>query len=874
MRNTSWKIAAAVVVLAGVVWVAFVMIGRDQPGEPGAPATEPAPLPVAAIPDRNVVVIGLDGLDWDILDPLIERGELPNLGRLAREGARARLRTVTPVLSPVIWTSVATGKGPTKHGIMDFLAQRSDGSMLPVTSTLRQSKALWNLLGDAGVPVAITAWWATWPAESVQGYMATDRISYQLFKDVITEEAAGDPAAEGRGKTWPPELFDDLAPLIVRPDEVIESEIARFVDLDALGRRDEDDRGRLEELATVLASTRTYEAIGLDLLRRQPRGLHAVYNESTDTAAHLFMTFRPPRRPGVDARRAAAFGGVIDAVYREADAMVGRVLDAVGDGWTVVICSDHGFKHGENRPATDPRIGHGPGADWHDRFGVLILWGPDIRAGVRVADASVLDITPTILALFGLPVGEDMDGRVLDQALEPDFLSRHPLTHIATYERGTTAPREVEPLMQDADLMEKLRSLGYIAGDAGLDDAGEGDGVAGSGGETYSQDSARAFLNRGVVLMGQRDLEGALREFRQAEREGGGTHALINIATVQMLEREFDEAEATIDHLETLAPDARFVPALRGVLADLRGDRVEAERLLRETLRLDPADSRARTRLGHVLEVTGRPAEALAEYETAIRTDPENAQAFNYAGNLYRQGGDLGKAESYYRRSVETDPRYAGAYNNLGLLLQETGRFEEAVALYEKGLEYAPESALLHNSLGSLLILRRDLDGAERELRRAMEIDPGMAEPFINLGIVLAERGRLADAAQSFGRALDADPRRPDAHFNVAKLKLIQGDHAGGLEAFARTLSIAPRYFDAAIGAGETAYRLGRDEEAVRFFEQANAIDPGVSRVHRRLGELYLRQGDRQAAAAAWQRSLELDPNQPDLRSMLGELGS
>jgi tetratricopeptide (TPR) repeat protein/predicted AlkP superfamily phosphohydrolase/phosphomutase len=870
MRNTSWKIAAAAVVLAGVAWIAFEMLGRDDTGTPDPPAADAAPLP-AAVPDRNVVVIGLDGLDWDILDPMIERGELPNLGRLAREGARARLRTVTPVLSPVIWTSVATGKGPTKHGILDFLAQRSDGSMLPVTSTLRQSKALWNLLGDAGVPVAVTAWWATWPAESVRGYMATDRISYQLFKDVITEEPAGDPAAERRGKTWPPELFDDLAPLIVRPDEITESEIARFVDLDALGRRDEDDRERLEELATVLASTRTYEAIGLELLGRQPRGFHAVYNESTDTAAHLFMTFRPPRRAGVDARRATAFGGVVDAIYREADSMVGRVLDAAGDGWTVVICSDHGFKHGENRPATDPRIGHGPGADWHDRFGVLILWGPDIRAGVRVADASVLDITPTILALFGLPVGEDMDGRVLDEALAPGFLSRHPVTRIATYERGSIAPQEVEPSLQDADLMEKLRSLGYIAGDAGFDEPGKPDGGAG---ESFSQDSARAYLNRGVVLMGQHDLEGALREFRQAEREGGGAHALVNIATVQMIERDFAEAEATIDRLEALAPDARFVPALKGVLADLRGDRVEAERLLRETLELDPADSRARTRLGHLLEVTGRPAEAIAEYETAIRTDPENAQAFNYAGNLYRQGGDLERAESYYRRSVETDPRYAGAYNNLGLLFQETGRLEEAVALYEKGLGYAPDSALLHNSLGSLLILRRDLDGAERELRRAMEIDPGMAEPFINLGIVLAERGRLDDAAQSFTRALDADPRRPDAHFNLAKLRLIQGDHAGGLDEFARTLSIAPRYFDAAIGAGETAYQLGRDDEAVRFFEQANAIDPGVSRVHRRLGELYLRRGDRQRAAGAWRRSLELDPNQPDLQRRLGELGS
>ncbi|MDX1390641.1 MAG: alkaline phosphatase family protein, partial [Acidobacteriota bacterium] len=166
--------------------------------EPPPASTPTPPTPEAGVPDRNTVLIGLDGLDWDILDPLIASGELPNLGRLAAGGTRARLRTVVPVLSPVVWTSVATGKGPTKHGIMDFLARRSDGSMLPVTSTLWQSKAVWRLLGDGGVPVSVTAWWATWPAESVRGTMATDRISYQLFKEIIDAPDAPDPAWERR----------------------------------------------------------------------------------------------------------------------------------------------------------------------------------------------------------------------------------------------------------------------------------------------------------------------------------------------------------------------------------------------------------------------------------------------------------------------------------------------------------------------------------------------------------------------------------------------------------------------------------------------------------------------------------------------------
>jgi tetratricopeptide (TPR) repeat protein len=764
----------------------------------------------------------------------------------------------------VVWTSVATGKGPAKHGIVDFLARASDGSMVPVTSSLRRARALWNLLGEGGVPVSVTAWWATWPAEPVEGFMATDRIAYQLFKEVIAQPASDDPVAEKRGKTWPTDLFDEIAPLIVPPSSVNDDDIARLVDLSALGAPDADDRERLDDLRTILASTRTYEAIAAELLRRQPRGFHSVYNESTDTVAHLFMPFRPPRRPEVDDRRAAAFGDVVDASYREADAMVGRFLERVGPDWNVLVISDHGFKHGDNRPATDPRIDHGPGADWHDRFGVLILWGPDIRRGVRVADASILDVAPTILALYGLPVGEDMDGRVLEEALAPGFLSEHPVERIETWEREETGGEEVAPSAQDPELMAKLRALGYLESEPG--------GAGGESGAEFSQDSARAFNNQGVVLLSQRDLEGALAEFEKGLEAGGGIQSLVNIAHVHLLRMDPDQAEAALAKIERIDPNARMLPGLRGAVADLRDEDVEAERLLREAIRIDPADSRAHARLGHVLEKGGRLDEALTEFDAAVRADPDNAEAHNYAGNVLRQRGELERAEAYFRAAIAADPRYPGAYNNLGLLLQETGRGADAVGLYRKGLEQAPGSPLLHNSLGSLLLLQGDLTGAESEVREALELSPEMPEALNNLGILLAEQGRTAEAIDAFERSLAAAPDQVDAHFNLAKISLVAGDFDRALLDFARTLELAPGHFQAAVGAGETAYRTGRTEESIVYFEKARAINPDSRRVLNRLGELYLAGGDRATAVARWRRSLEVAPDQPDLRRRLQEI--
>jgi predicted AlkP superfamily phosphohydrolase/phosphomutase len=83
-----------------------VLCGGCGGGEGGCRA------PAADVPERNLLVVALDGADWDIIAPLAGRGLLPNLEGLAREGSRARLRTLTPILSPVVWTSVATGKGP------------------------------------------------------------------------------------------------------------------------------------------------------------------------------------------------------------------------------------------------------------------------------------------------------------------------------------------------------------------------------------------------------------------------------------------------------------------------------------------------------------------------------------------------------------------------------------------------------------------------------------------------------------------------------------------------------------------------------------------------------------------------------------------
>ena len=221
----------------------------------GSPAPEPS--------GARLLVVGLDGLDWEILDELIDQGRVPNLARLIDDGVSAKLLTISPMLSPVIWTTVATGVEPSRHGILDFLVQDFGGqASQPVTSVQRRVPTVWELLSRAGVDVGVTGWWASWPADPVRGYLVSDRIAYQLFG------FRADPD-DAKGKTWPPELYERIRPLIVEPDSIGWDEVTPFLG----GPRrteeefDAEELELLDELRTLLASGRSYMGIGQRLRR-------------------------------------------------------------------------------------------------------------------------------------------------------------------------------------------------------------------------------------------------------------------------------------------------------------------------------------------------------------------------------------------------------------------------------------------------------------------------------------------------------------------------------------------------------------------------------------------------------------------------------
>jgi predicted AlkP superfamily phosphohydrolase/phosphomutase len=385
--------------------------------------------------DRRLLVVGIDGAEWSVLAPLLEQGKLPNLARLIESGVACGLRSLEPKQkSPVIWTTIATGKYPDKHGISDFLDASGEKIM---TSNIRRARTFWDILGEDGREVTVIGWLVSWPAQPVNGYLVTDYFRYPPRPDRPLPEKL----------TYPDELLAEIEPFRVVPDDVSDDDVSRFVELDKVLSAEEAQRLPVPEmlaemrgvnavdrmigsLRDFLAGDRTFLGVARHLMAERSAEVCVVYLRGVDYSSHKFWPAAHPGEVGFEVSRSevGVFGNTLERYYEYADEMLGDLLEAFGDGGTVIVCSDHGFE--------GPKPGQRPGGIRdHGPVGVLVLSGRDIREGGRIAEQRVEDITPTILALYGLPVAEDMDGSVVTEALTDRFLRAHPVTRTATYER-------------------------------------------------------------------------------------------------------------------------------------------------------------------------------------------------------------------------------------------------------------------------------------------------------------------------------------------------------------------------------------------------------------------------------------------------------
>ncbi len=436
----------------------------------------------------KVVVVGIDGATLSVIDSLLDAGELPHLGEMVRRGAIGPLLSEKPIRSPALWTTIATGRAREEHGIEGFTARAAQGpGRQLVNSTMRRTLNVWDIVGAAGRRVGVAGWWATWPAEPVRGWLVSDRLTRSRW----SEWSDGDKDAH---LTFPPELAAELAPLVVDPAALTVDQMAAIAPLSAAERREFVAIRRpvfghaLSVVKFSLANQLTYERVVLELLGRGQPDLTALFLIAADPVSHTMWHHHEPEAFDFGHRRPdAAKREAVRNIYRHNDAYLGELVARLDEDTVVLVVSDHGFQASGKLPAAKParEFAHAfdgellevEGEDGnvtvgqsgaHLLEGVLLAAGPAIRPlpeGRRIAGATLRDVAPTVLALLGFPVPEDLPGRVLTEILEPEFLDRHPVRRIRSYEPlvDRDALRvDLEAAADDPERLEMLRSLGYI----------------------------------------------------------------------------------------------------------------------------------------------------------------------------------------------------------------------------------------------------------------------------------------------------------------------------------------------------------------------------------------------------------------------------
>lgn len=363
--------------------------------------------------DKRALLVGWPSAAWKIILPLIDEGKLPHLNRLIDTGVIGKVTTLQPNFAPSVWTSVATGKHAHDHRILGLSEPLPNGQGIrPVTSLSRSTKALWNILNQSGKKCQLVGWPASHPAEPLDGSVITD-----FFPTFVSGPKPSSWPLIG-GAIHPENLVPSLAELRMHPGEISGMDLLAYVP--KLQELETADDPRLRDLASVVASTVTIHAASTELLATQPWDFHAVCFSGIDSISRAFMNYRPPRPNFVSEEDFELFGGVVEAIYVFHDLLLGTLLEHVGEETTVILLSDQGFHSGDKRH--DQPLDE-PGAPPENKeVGVLVFHGPGVKQDTLIFGSSILDITPTLLHVYDLPVGRDMPGKVLVEAFEESEL--------------------------------------------------------------------------------------------------------------------------------------------------------------------------------------------------------------------------------------------------------------------------------------------------------------------------------------------------------------------------------------------------------------------------------------------------------------------
>lgn len=681
---------------------------------------------------KRILLIGWDAADWKVIHKLVDQGKMPNMEKFIEEGVIGNLATLYPELSPMLWTSIATGKRPHKHGILGFTEPDPDsGSIRPITNLSRKTKAIWNIFSQLGIKCIVTGWWPSHPAEPINGVMVSNH--YQK-------------AVAPHGKPWPMKpntihpkrLTRNLAELRLHPQDIDPGAILDFVP--RLAEIDQEKNHRIEGIAKIIAECASINRATTAIMHHEPWQFAAAYFDGIDHFCHGFMNYNPPRLPWIKEKDFELYNKVVESGYIYHDHMLGTLLAEAGNDATVMIVSDHGFHSDHLRPRHIPVEAAGPAVQ-HRPYGVFAIKGPGIKKDEVIYGASLLDICPTILTLAGLPTGNDMDGKPLVNIFEnpPEIASVESWDLIHEGNPGMHTEGTVIDPLEAQEAIDQLVALGYIEKP---DDNKEK--ATKECRRELQYNLARSYMEAGLHGEAINVLEGLFREAPTQFRFG------IQLVQCYMSMQRVTEADAALEDM------------LKRKREYSKEVRKELKKFMEEHKDIKPED------LGKKEQRDLRRLRA--ESSTS-------SYAIEYMrGEILLSLGKADEAIEHFRKAEKKSREKPELYNRLGESFIKLKKWEDAIENFNRAIELDPDNADAYAALSRVGLGQRKNRFAVENGLRAVGLRFHTPQAHYSLGVALGRMGKTARAIQAFEVAVSQNPAYVAAHKRLASIYKKRGN--------------------------------------------------------------------------------------------------
>ena len=714
---------------------------------------------------RKMLVIGWDAADWKVIMPLIRAGRMPALQKLMENGVWGNIATLDPPLSPMLWTSIATGKRADQHGILGFIEPRPDGKGLrPVSTTSRKVKAIWNILNQEGYKSNVVSWWPSNPAEPINGVMVSN--FYQQERGKVDE-----PWPMLAGTVYPKRLEETLKDLRVHPNELTAAHVLPFIPK-ATSIDQENDK-RVYACAKFIAHSSTVHNAATHLMQNEPWDFMAVYHDAIDHFCHGFMKFHPPQLPGIPDEMFENYKQVVTGAYLWHDMMLERMMELVDEDTTIMLVSDHGFHSDHLRPLSLPKEPAAPAYE-HRPLGTVVISGPGIKKGERIHGASVLDVTPTILSLFDLPVGEDMVGKPLVQVLEePKLPTMIPSWEDVAGESGMHPSEMQEDPWEAREALQQLVDLGYVEKPG--EDVGES--------VRKAQNESQYYLARNHVHAHEHDIAVPILEklFEDAPEE---IRYGMTLAQNLLHLKEYQRCRDVVDKLRVqMEGDSAFLDYVEGSLFLASNRPRKAQEFLFRSLDRAPNSVETHLMVGRSFSARHMWEDAEEAYLKALAIDEENASAHHGLALTYLRRDQYEQAVDELLNAVELRYFYPNAHYHLGEALYKLGHYANSADAFKVSVTMVPGNAKAHRWLVRLYqehLLQPEkaaehVEFLNKNIKGVITIVSGLPRSGTSMLMQMLEAGGLEILTD---KKREADNNNPKGYYEFEQVKSIMRDNS------------------------------------------------------------------------------------------------